>query len=1126
MGTTIATNALLERTGARSALVITRGFADVLEIGTQTRPDLFALEIVKPAVLHHAAVEVDARLGASGQTLAEPDLEALHHDFERLAQRGIVSAAVVVLHAYQNGELEDRIAEVARRAGIAHVVCSHAIAPELGLLNRAGTAVLDAYLTPRLHAYVEELCAELPGSELRMMQSNGTLTSPQRFRGPSALLSGPAGGVVAYAQLAEQLGVTPAIGFDMGGTSTDVSRYEREYERVWESDIAGVRVAAPSMRIHTIAAGGGSICRYDGTRLTVGPESAGANPGPLCYGKPGASALTMTDVNLVLGRIRSDRFPFPLQPQRARAALEDVAGALKAAGTPMAVEQIAHGFFAIANVNMAEAIRRVSVARGHDVRGHSLIVFGGAGGQHACAVARLLGIKTVVFHAHAGLMSALGMGLSQEGAHASADAGRRLLNAVALGELEPTFTELERTATAALSEHSVSKLRATRRIQLRYRGTETTLETTWQDADLLISWFHAEHALQYGYSRPEHPIEIARVLVEVSAPSPRPPLRRRAGDVPAPHLSASTDLWLSGSWTAGVPVVWREQLPTGTRRRGPLLVLDASSTIVVEEDYELHARSEDVLVLERLETTAASAGAAVATASAPVEERPDPVMLEVMASSFMSVAEQMGEMLKRTAISTNIRERLDFSCAVFDSAGRLVANAPHIPVHLGAMGETVRAVVQARPDMVPGDMFVANDPAAGGSHLPDVTIVAPVHDAAGQLIFFTAARGHHADIGGTTPGSMPAFSRQLDEEGIVLRAFRVVHGGRLAREELLTLLRSGRYPARDPSTNLLDIEAQIAATRLGARLLLELSAAVGLDRTHAYMRHVQDAAANSVRQLIAGFGNEPRTFEDFLDDGTRLRLSLVRRGDRLVVDFSGSSKEHPGNLNAPTAVTHAAVLYCLRALVNAAIPLNAGCLDPVDIIVPAGSLLCPGPTRAVAAGNVETSQRIVDVILGAFGSAAASQGTMNNVAFGDDSFGYYETIAGGAGAGPGFDGASAVHTHMTNTRITDAEVLEARFPVRLRRFAIRRGTGGEGRHRGGDGCVREIEFLRPLRVSLLSERRVHHPFGLCGGLAGALGKNTLNGVDIGGKAELAVRDGDVLCVETPGGGGYGRAQRG
>jgi 5-oxoprolinase (ATP-hydrolysing) len=1138
LGTTVATNALLERRGAPCALVITRGFRDLLRIGDQTRPQLFDLDIRRPELLYQRVIEVDARCLPDGRVLHCEEPAQIRERLRALRSEGIDSVAIVVLHAYAGGELEVLIGGLAREVGFEHVALSHVLAPQIGLLGRASTAVFDAYLTPLLSSYLGLLRRELPGSQLLMMQSGGGLSHPDTFRAQHSLLSGPAGGVIAYAEVARRIGASRAIGFDMGGTSTDVSRYAGELERVFERDVAGIPVMAPMLDIHTVAAGGGSLCRCDGLRLSVGPESAGADPGPLCYGNPRANELTVTDVNLVLGRLLPERFPFELHLAPAVEALTAMAERLAQHGQRFNVEQVAQGLLRIANANMAEAIAQVSVARGYDVRSHALVVFGGAGGQHACPVADLLGIDTIVFHPLAGVLSALGMGLAPLSHQARADAGRTELSDSVLSGLAPALARLETEARAELSVRGVpdEEIRVRQSVDLGYAGTETRLDLELASAEVLRARFTAEHQRLFGYERPDHPLLVHQVRVEAtSTPPPLPASSRTwraAQERNEPRRFSS--LWgTDGSEPEQAEVYAREALEPGQAIAGPAVVLDDTGSIVVDGGFQLTARADGTLIVtrtararseprqRRMPTDAGASGTRDAAATYLDDAAADPVVLELMSNRFMSIARQMGHALRRTASSTNIRERLDFSCAVFDAGAELVANAPHIPVHLGAMAESVRAIQQLHPTPARGDVFVSNDPAMGGSHLPDITVVTPVHDETGRVVFFVASRGHHADVGGKTPGSMPPDSRQLAEEGVVFRGERIVSAGAFSRETVLAVLASGPYPARSPSSNIADLEAQIAANQRGVELLGQMIDEHGAPFVQRYMAHVLDYAEQRVRELIATLPDGKRRCSDTLDDGTRVAVEVTVERGHLQIDFSGSSPEHPGNLNSPRAVTLSAVLYVLRALVAEGIPLNGGCLRPVTVTIPTPSLLSPGVGRAVAAGNVETSQRLVDILLGAFGKLAACQGTMNNLTFGNERLGYYETLAGGAGAGPGFAGASAVHTHMTNTRITDAEVLESRYPVRVTEFSVRPGSGGEGRWRGGDGLVRELEFLAPLEVSLLSDRRVTLPFGLAGGSAGAAGRNLFNGEPLPGRAELHAKAHDRLRIETPGGGGYG-----
>jgi 5-oxoprolinase (ATP-hydrolysing) len=1125
LGTTLGTNALLERRGARSALLVTRGFGDLLELGDQTRPDLFALRIVKPAPLPERVLEVAERLDSDGVVLERSDPERLRQQLGELRDSGIDSIGIAVLNDYREGLLETEIAERARELGFRHIARGFKLAPSIGYLTRVSTVALDAYLTPLLEDYLNKLRAALPGSRLLLMQSSGGLCDAERFRGAASVLSGPAGGAEGFARVVRGAGVrSHAVGFDMGGTSTDVSHVSDGFflERVFEKTVAGTRIAAPMIDVHTVAAGGGSICRFDGERLRVGPESVGAEPGPLCYGRPGATQLSISDVNLALGRLIPDRFPLPLSSEPVLARLEALAAELAQSGHHYAPLDVAEGFFRIANATMAQAIREMTVERGFDLREQALVVLGGAAGQHACALARELGVREVLFHPYAGVLSAWGIGLSGLIWDGSQDAGGVPLEQSAVDALLEARATLGQQGRAALLRDGADpdQIRVFDKVGIRYAGTETVLHVPFSSAASMHQEFAEQFRHIFGYTH-DRSLELADLRVHVTADAPAPD---QALTAPAPLPEAAplrlARVYLNGVWHDDVPVYAREELLPGLTLRGPAIVAEATGTIALEPGFSLSAAADGLLRM----TPEASAPAHVPTID---ERRPtsaDPVRLEIYANRFMSIAEQMGAMLRQTAMSVNIRERLDFSCAVFDAAGELIANAPHIPVHLGAMSESVKAVHAAHPDLEPGDVFVTNDPTQGGSHLPDVTVVAPVHDTQGVLRFFAAARGHHADIGGKTPGSMPAFSRTLAEEGVVLSNLRVGRSGVLEHERLGALLGSGPFPARRVAENLADLQAQLAAVRRGSQLLLELSRERGLAEVEAYMAFVQDNAANEVRRALRTLALGRHEFIDTLDDGTPLRVTLEVTPEQLVVDFSGTGPEHAGNLNAPRAVTLACVLYFLRVLVGKPIPLNSGCLRHVRVIVPEPSLLSPGPERAVAGGNVETSQRVVDVLLAAAGLSAASQGTMNNLSFGDGSYGYYETIAGGAGAGRDFAGASAVHTHMTNTRITDAEVMERRFPVRVVEHAVRRGSGGAGQRRGGDGVRRTLEFRAAAEVSILSERRSTAPFGLAGGEAGARGHNSLNGRELPGAVSLRVAPGDELTLSTPGGGGYGPAK--
>ncbi len=1127
MGTTIATNALLERKGVRHALLITKGFKDALTIGTQQRPDLFDLHIKLPATLPAKIVEVEERLAANGRVITPLDTKYVRRQLRRLHRAGFRNIAVVLLHGYAHPRHEKIVARLAAREGLTHVAVSHAVCPEIGLTGRGDTTTVDAYLTPLLIAYLNALRTEVPGSKLTMMQSSGGLIDAAQFRGANAIMSGPAAGVVACARLGEWFGYDKLIGFDMGGTSTDVSRYDGHFDYTYETVTAGVRIKAPMVRIHTVAAGGGSICRGLAGRLAVGPQSAGADPGPLCYGilkggRPKAGELTVTDVNFFLGRIVEDNFPMVLHKAPVVARLREIQKELRSHNQSLGLARLAEGFLEVVNLQMAQAVKEISVAQGRDVREYTLCSFGGAGGQHACAVARHLGIRRILVHPYGGVLSAYGIGLADSVWSGSAPVKRQPLNDATRKKLGPVFARLMRQGGGLLRKQGFKAVDMyyVLKFDLRYRGTENAI-TVCEPKDMdYARAFAAEHRKRYGYIREDRPVEILQVRVDVigKTPHPCPPKRPRTkrGRAPVPARMARV---IFGGRMHKTPVYVRDDLGPGATINAPALILEQIGTIVVEPGFRARVDDYGNIILEQ----------AAAAAAKKYGSRADPVALEVFNNLFMSTAQQMGRALQRTAVSTNIKERLDFSCAVFDAQGFLVANAPHIPVHLGAMGQSVRAVRDAHPKMRPGDVFATNNPFDGGTHLPDITVVTPVfHRTTDKRpAFFTASRAHHADVGGVTPGSIPAFSRTIDEEGVLLDHVKLVSRGRFQENKFARLFTQGKYPARNMADNHADLQAQIAANRLGANLLAELCAHYGLKTVVAYMRHVRDNAARQVRAALKRIPDGEYKFTDELDNGAPVRVRITVNGGKAVIDFSGSAPEQDNNLNAPPAVVRSCVLYVLRSLVNEPIPLNDGCLQPVRIIIPDGSVLHPSAGRAVVGGNVETSQRIVDVLLGALGIAAASQGTMNNLAFGDNSFGYYETIAGGVGAADGYHGADAVHTHMTNTRITDPEVLESRFPVRLAEFRIRPRSGGDGRFHGGNGVVRSFIFLKGLDVSLLTERRAKAPFGLKGGSAGQAGRNVLVLADgkrqtLNGKVTLSVSKGDRLEIHTPGGGGFGR----
>lgn len=1125
LGTTRGTNALLTRSGARTAFVTTRGFGDVLLIGNQDRPRLFDLAIEKPSPLFEQVVEIDERLDASGRVLCPPCPETVRAQLRRVREAGIESLAICLMHSFANPSHEQLVEQVAREVGFTEISTSSRLSPLIKIVSRGDTTVADGYLNPVLRAYVERLHESLGTGQLKLMTSAGGLVDAGRFVGKDSILSGPAGGVIGFSRVALRAGFGKSIGFDMGGTSTDVSRFDGTLEREFETQKAGVRIVAPMLAVETVAAGGGSICDFDGVKLVVGPASAGADPGPASYGRGGP--LTVTDLNLFLGKLPAERFPFPLDRPAVAARLESLCQRIadSPTGRNFTALELAQGFIEVANANMARALRKISVAKGYDPAEYVLVTFGGAGAQHACAVAGALGIRQVLVHPHAGVLSAYGIGLADVRRFRE----RAVLepySAATLAALEPLFLEMEADGRREVLADGVTEANVEpplRSLDLRYQGVESTMNVVRPpDGDFAVRYGQLHEQL-YGYRREGRPLEVVAARVEVVGTMPEPPDPAVEPVPRRPAPSRTTESWFDGQARA-TAVFLREEIHPGDEFDGPAIVCEPTSTVVVDPGFRATVLSRGELLIAELSSARPKA----------VSTKADPVQLEIFNNLFASIAEQMGITLQRTAVSTNVKERLDFSCAVFSAAGDLVVNAPHIPVHLGAMSETVKHVLADNPELAPGDVFVTNDPYRGGSHLPDVTVVTPVHHpTTGRLLFVTASRAHHAEIGGTVPGSMPPFSKRLGEEGVLISNFKLVESGRTREEDLRRLLLSGPYPTRNVGDNLADVAAQVAANALGVRQLRELVDRYSLPVVTAYMDHIQRAAAQKMRFALARFPDGTYARTDHLDDGSPICVSIAKRGERAVVDFSGTGPVLATNLNANRAIVTAAVLYVFRCLIGEEIPLNSGVLEPVDIILPI-CLLNPQPAAdpsqspAVVGGNVETSQRVVDALLGALGVAAASQGTMNNLTFGDATFGYYETICGGSGATADSDGADAVHTHMTNTRLTDPEVIERRYPVRIGEFRIRPRSGGRGRRRGGDGVVRKIEFLRPVAVSMLSERRgPFAPFGLYGGEDGALGRNTLKRAgrdqveNLGGKCALQVEPGDVLTIETPGGGGFG-----
>ena len=1140
MGTTVATNALLERRGAKTALVVTRGFADSLSIGYQNRPDIFALNIVKPAPLYARVIEAAERITDDGEVLLDLDEEEVMAALDDCCAGGTRSLAICLLHGYRFPLHEKRIAKLARQLGFAQVSVSHEVEPLIKFVSRAETTLADAYLTPVLNRYIDNLETALARfarpRRLMFMQSNGGLVLADAFRGKDSILSGPAAGVVGMVETATAAGFDKLIGFDMGGTSTDVSAFSGEYERSNDSEIAGVRLRSPMMRIHTIAAGGGSHLRYSDGRYQVGPDSAGASPGPASYRRGGP--LTVTDANLLLGRIPLEFFPRvfgpgadqPLDAAIVREKFAEVTATVSAdSGVEVAPEAVAAGFITVAVENMANAIRKITIERGEDVRDFTLCCFGGAGGQHACQVAGVLGIRTVWLHPMAGVLSAYGMGLAnlRVERQQSVDAP---LDDSSLQALAASMAGLKQQCSDLLSLQNVPERnrRFATHAGVRVSGSDTVFDLPFTDASSMRGAFAESYHDRFGSDVGDS--ELLLTTIRVAATGVEQIFEDPLLDAAArPEPDTIAKLWLSGEWR-GVPVFRRERLGAEAAINGPAIVAEANGTTVIDPGWRASVNQRGHLVLEHSGEAfkrLSGSGTATAEAAATASDKPDPVRLEVFNRLFMHIAEQMGTVLQNTALSVNIRERLDFSCALFDAEGRLISNAPHMPVHLGSMGESVRSVIaDTGGELEDGDAIMLNSPYNGGTHLPDITVVTPWFAGTKAPCFFLASRAHHADIGGITPGSMPSASRHIDEEGVLIDNFWLVRDARFLSEEVLTLLGGARFPARNPAQNLADLKAQLAANRQGIRQLQKAVDRYGMSTVQDYLAFVRENAAGSVRRLLGTLTDG--AFEYALDSGEviHVRVTVDRRRGVASVDFTGTSAQSASNFNAPEAVTRAAVLYVFRTLVGEEIPMNEGCLAPLEIVIPKHSMLSPSWPAAVVAGNVETSQCVTDALFGALNALAASQGTMNNLSFGNERVQYYETIAGGAGAGPGWNGADAVQTHMTNSRMTDPEVLEQKFPVLVESFAIRRGSGGTGRWRGGDGAIRKLKFREPVEASILSNHRIIAPFGLDGGKPGKPGANRVERAsgeveDLGGTATVSLRAGDSLVIETPGGGGYG-----
>ncbi|MFP8835357.1 hydantoinase B/oxoprolinase family protein [Hydrogenophaga sp. XSHU_21] len=1121
MGTTVATNALLERKGEPTLLVTTRGFRDALRIAYQNRPRLFDRHIVLPELLYSRVIEAQERMGAQGEVLQPLDEAHLRERLWAAFDAGLRSVAIVFMHGYRHTGHEAAAARLAREIGFAQVSTSHETSPMMKFVSRGDTTVVDAYLSPILRRYVDQVAGEMPGVPLFFMQSSGGLTDAHRFQGKDAILSGPAGGIVGMARTATLAGHDKVIGFDMGGTSTDVSHYAGAFEREFETQVAGVRMRAPMMSIHTVAAGGGSILGFDGSRFRVGPESAGANPGPASYRRGGP--LAVTDANVMLGKIQPAHFPKVFgpganEPLSAEAVREKFDALAQQTGRT--AEDVAEGFIRIAVQQMANAIKKISVARGYDVTRYTLQCFGGAGGQHACLVADALGMGRVFVHPLAGVLSAYGMGLADQNVIRE-QAVEQVLQADALPAVAAQLDALAKAAGDELraQQATAGEVQVHRRVHVRYEGSDAALIVPFGDLAAIESAFEAAYRQRFAFLMPGKRLIVEAVSVEAVVAGDAPAEPRHALHEPREVPRRDTvKMYAEGQWLDAALVV-REDLRPGDVIPGPAIIAEKNATTVVEPGWEAQLTALDHLVLERRvpRTTRHAVGTMV-----------DPVLLEVFNNLFMNIAEQMGLQLQNTAYSVNIKERLDFSCALFDAQGNLIANAPHMPVHLGSMGESIKTVIRENTGrMQPGDVYVLNDPYHGGTHLPDVTVITPVYiGTSADPTFYVGSRGHHADIGGTTPGSMPPFSTRIEEEGVQIDNVKLVEGGWLREAEMVALLQSGQYPSRNPQQNMADLKAQIAANEKGVQELRKMVDQFGLDVVQAYMRHVQDNAEESVRRVITRLKDGAFTLP--LDNGAQICVAVrVNAAERSAqIDFTGTSPQQVNNFNAPMAVCMAAVLYVFRTLVDDDIPLNAGCLKPLQVIIPPGCMLNPNPPASVVAGNVETSTCITNALYGALGVMAGSQPTMNNFTFGNTRHQYYETISGGSGAGDGFDGTSVVQTHMTNSRLTDPEVLEFRFPVRLESYEIRKGSGGAGRWRGGDGGVRRVRFLEPMTASILSNGRVHPAFGMAGGSPGAPGINRVVRVDGRiedlqhiGQAEMAV--GDVFEIHTPGGGGYG-----
>ncbi len=1118
IGTTVATNALLERKGEPTLLLVNQGLQDVLRIGTQQRPRLFDRAIRLPEQLYSRAAGIAGRISATGEVLVELDLNAARQILETAFQEGFRSVSIALAHSFRFPEHENRLAELARSIGFEQISTSYEASGLIKLVPRGQTAVVDAYLSPILRRYIAQVQQELPGVRIRFMQSNGGLAEASVFRGRNAILSGPAGGVVGAVKAGRAAGVSRIVGFDMGGTSTDVSHFAGEYERAMETEISGISIRAAMLRVHTVAAGGGSICHFDGTRFHVGPSSAGAEPGPACYRKGGP--LTVTDCNVALGRLQPDLFPKVFGPNgdapidrdvvfiRLRNLCAELPG-----WNPLA---IAEGFLRVAVDNMVNAIKKITLARGHDPRGYTLVAFGGAAGQHAAAVADGLEIERILVPRLAGVLSAYGIGTAEIRALRQKTI-EKALQEPSWAMAESEFSLLERAAAEDLSKETLLSSQVTRRAYLRYEGSDSSIAVEATTVSQAAEIFRQRHLSHYGFVMPERALILESIEVEMIG-EPPPATFDWKTDA-SREQKRFADVTFQGA-ARRTPVYRRDELIPGIRIEGPAIIVESHATTVVEPSWSAELVGEGDLIMERSRPRAA-----IAQRSGAV----NPVLLELFNNLFVAVGEQMGVVLQNTAYSVNIKERLDYSCAIFDRAGRLIANAPHIPVHLGSMSAAVQTIISNRGHSVQaGDAYLLNDPYAGGTHLPDLTVVSPVFCKTLEPVFWVASRGHHADVGGCTPGSMPPFSRTLQEEGVLIRDCQLLAGGVLQEEAFVEVMKKGQFPARNIRQNLGDVQAQLAANARGAQEMQLIAERYGIATVEAYTKHVFDNAAKEVRSIVSRL--KPGRFIQRTDTGAEIHVHVDREAGRAKVDFTGTSAQQPDNTNAPSAIVRAVVLYVFRTLIDRDIPLNDGCLEPIQIIVPSDCMLNPQWPAAVVAGNVETSQALANALFGAMRIMAASQGTMNNLTFGNPQYQYYETICGGAGAGPGFPGASAVHTHMTNSRLTDLEILELRYPVLVEEFRIREGSGGNGRWKGGDGVVRKIVFREPMQAAILSSSRVVPPFGLNGGQPGAPGRNRIIRAagqieELAACAQVHVAAGDAIVIETPGGGGFSVPQR-